>query len=55
MAYPCLLSFSYINLFVPNARFFNQQKTLENRSVFWYFQGLEKGVHWEQRLKKGTV
>ena len=34
---------SYINPFVPNAPFLYCLKTLENRKVFWYIQGVEKG------------
>ena len=32
-----------INPFVPNAPFFYPLKTAENLSVFWCFQGIEKG------------
>ena len=32
-----------INPFVPNAPFLYLLKTSENLSVFWYFQGVEKG------------
>ena len=33
----------YINLFVPDAPFTYHLKTSENLTVFWYFQGVEKG------------
>ena len=32
-----------LNLFVPNAPFLFPLKTSENLTVFWYFQGVEKG------------
>ena len=34
---------SYINPFFPNAPFLYLQKTSENFTVFWCFQGVEKG------------
>ena len=36
------------NPFVPNAPFLYSLKTSENRKGFWYFQGVKKGVYWEQ-------
>ena len=33
----------FLNAFVPNAPFLYPLKTSENRTVFWYFQGVEKG------------
>ena len=32
-----------INLFVPNAPFLYPMKTSENLTIFWCFQGVEKG------------
>ena len=46
------------NPFVPNASFFYPLKTSENLTVFWCFQGVEKGcignkwVKWKCRFKK---
>ena len=46
------------NPFVPNASFFYPLKTSENFTVFWCFQGVEKGcignkwVKWKCRFKK---
>ena len=36
-------AFDVINPFVPNAPFLYPLKTSENPTVFWCFQGLEKG------------
>ena len=33
----------FLNLFAPNAPFLYHLKTSENRKVFWWFQGVEKG------------
>ena len=33
------------NPFIPNAPFLYPLKTSENDKVFWYLQGVEKGVH----------
>ena len=33
----------WVNPLIPNALFFYSLKTSENRKVFWYFPGIEKG------------
>ena len=40
-----------INPFVSNAPFLYPLKTSENLTVFWCFQGLEKGCIWKERVK----
>ena len=43
------------NPFVPNAPFLYPLKTTENRKVFWYFQGVEKGCIGNEWVKKGIL
>ena len=50
--------FTYINPFVPNATFLYPLKTLENRKVFWCFQGVEKACtrnEWVQPNHNGMM
>ena len=44
-----------INPFVPNAPFIYPQKTSENLTVFWCFQGSRERVHWERMGKVGMI
>ena len=37
-----------INSIIPNASFLNLLKTSRNRTVFWCFQGEEKGCIWNE-------
>ena len=41
----------FLNAFVPNAPFLYPLKTSENRPVFWYFQGVEKGCIGDEWVK----
>ena len=44
-----------INPFAPNAPFSTSLKTSENLTVFWYFQGVEKGCIGNEYVKKYLV
>ena len=39
------------NIFVPDAPFLYPLKTSENRPVFWWFQGVEKGYIGNKSVK----
>ena len=43
---------SCVNPFAPNASFPYPLKTSENRKVFWYFQGVEKGFTGNEWVKR---
>ena len=43
---------NYVNPFVPNAPFLYPQKTLENHTVFPYFQVVEKGCIGNEWVKE---
>ena len=49
-AHTCLLNL--LNPFVPNAAFLYPLKTLQNRKVFWCFQGVEKGCFGNEWVKE---
>ena len=38
-----LLFYAYVNTFAPNVPFLYPLKTLENHTIFWCFQGVQKG------------
>ena len=48
-AHNCLLNL--LNPFVPNTVFLYRLKTLQNRKIFWCFQGVEKGCFGNEWVK----